>query len=300
VVLNISYPLLLDGGLSNQLESQGCDLNNDLWTAIILLRSPHEIVKAHTAYLNAGSQCITTASYQLTNEGLKNHGLDEKGANALILKSVDLAKAAVDVFMSKNPNTSRPVIAASVGPYGAYLADGSEYHGDYNVSDEALHEFHFQKIKLLDSSPADLLACETIPNLQEAKVLSKILKTCKKPAWMTFACKDESHLNNGSSINEAARLVHDNPQVFAIGVNCTHPKHISGLIKNLKSSSTDKRIIVYPNHGEVYDAVTKTWSKPTGICFNAEAVNEWINEGADIVGGCCRVGPEDIIEINLG
>lgn len=299
MALDITYPLLLDGGLSNQLESQGCDLNDDLWTAIILLRNPDEIIKAHLAYLNVGSQCITTASYQLTHQGLKNYGLDEKSANALILKSVDLAEAAVDTFMSENPNASRPLIAASIGPYGAYLADGSEYHGDYNVSDKELYEFHLQRIESLDSSTADLLACETIPNLQEARVLSKILKTCKKPAWMTFACKDEVHLNNGSSINEAAQLVGNNPQVFAIGVNCTHPKYISGLIKNLKSNSTDKRIIVYPNHGEVYDAATKTWSKPAGICFNAQTVNHWIKAGADIVGGCCRVGPEDIKEINL-
>jgi homocysteine S-methyltransferase len=297
VAVHIKYPLLIDGGLSNQLESQGCDLNHDLWTANILLRTPEQIIKAHTAYLNAGSECIITASYQLTHQGLKDYGLIKNEADALILKSVDLAKIAVDSFMDKNPSSRRPLIAASIGPYGAYLADGSEYNGNYNVSDEVLHEFHFERIKLLDSSPADLLACETIPSLQEAKVLSKILKTCKKEAWMTFSCKNESQLNDGSSIIECVQILNDNPNVFAVGVNCTHPKYITGLIKNLKSHSNDKRIIVYPNHGEVYDASTKTWSRPTDVCFNAEVVNEWINEGADIIGGCCRVGPEDVQEI---
>jgi len=295
----IAYPLLLDGGLSNQLEYQGCNLNHNLWTAVVLVDSPNEIIKAHTAYLHAGSQCIITASYQLTHQGLKEYTKTLEEADGLIIKSVELAKAAVDIFMQGSPNASRPFIAASIGPYGASLSDGSEYHGNYSVSDEFLYEFHLRRIKLLDSSPANFLAVETIPNIQEANVLSEILKTCNKPAWMTFACKDDSHINDGTSIIECAQMLNDNPQVFAIGVNCTHPEHISGLIKRLKSNSTSKRIIVYPNHGEIFDPKTKTWSEPTGTCFNQEAVSNWLIDGADIVGGCCRVGPEDIMKINL-
>jgi len=295
--VEISYPLLIDGGLSNQLESQGCDLNHALWTAKILLHAPEEIVKAHSAYLEAGSKCITTASYQLSYNGLFAQGIDESEADSLLLKSVELARTAIDLFMIKNPKATRPLIAASIGPYGAYLADGSEYHGNYSVSDDVLYDFHKRRIELLDSSPADLLACETIPSKQEALVISELLKNCKKDAWMTFACKDEKHLNDGTPINQVLQALNENSTVFAVGINCTHPKHITGLIKNIKRYSKNKRIIVYPNHGEVYDASTKRWSRPEGICFSPQLVQEWIKIGADIVGGCCRVGPDQIQEI---
>ena len=297
MIPNISYPLLLDGGLSNQLESQGCNLNHQLWTANIILTAPEEIVKAHLAYLNAGAQCIITSSYQLSFPGLKALDINKDVAKELILKSVELARKAIDHFMALHPKANRPLIAASIGPFGAFLTDGSEYHGNYELSDQELFDYHQDKIRLLDSSPADFLACETIPGFQEARILKEIVKQCKKKSWISFSCKDEQHINEGTPIDNCVKLMNENDSIFAIGINCTHPKYISGLIKNIKSVAKNKRIVVYPNHGEVYDAETKTWSKPTEECFSPQIVKEWISLGADIIGGCCRVGPNEIAEI---
>jgi len=190
------------------------------------------------------------------------------------------------------------LIAASVGPYGAYLADGSEYRGNYDVSDETLREFHLERIRILDLSKADILACETIPSFQEARVLSDMLTHVDKPAWISFSCRDEEHLNDGSKIEECVSFFKNHPKVFAVGVNCTDPQYISGIIKCIKASDVDKKIIVYPNSGEAYNANSKTWlglSKPK---LFAAMTKEWTKLGADIIGGCCRIGPEHIRRMN--
>jgi len=292
--MNIKYPLLLDGGLSNELEKQGCDLNHQLWTAKLLNTSPEYIINAHLAYLKSGAQCITTSSYQASISGFMDIGYDRNIAETLILKSVHLAELAIERFVKSGFNDYKPLIAASIGPYGAYLADGSEYKGNYDVSDETLKEYHLDRIKILDGSNADFFACETIPSFQEAKVLAEILKNSKKSAWISFSCKDENHLNDGTHIGECAALFERHSKVFAIGVNCTSPKYISGLIKCLKTRTGEKKIVVYPNSGEAYNAKTKTWlglSDPNSFVV---MMKEWIELGADILGGCCRIGPDHI------
>jgi len=255
----LKFPLILDGGLSNVLEDLGCDLNNDLWVANLLNTNPEAIIKTHLAYLEAGAQIISTSSYQATIPGFMKLGFTAFKSEALILKSVELANIALQRFSKKNKSQFKPLIAASIGPYGAYLADGSEYRGNYNISDEALTSFHEKRIKLLDKSNCDLLAFETIPSFQEIKVLSEILYTTKTPAWISFSCKDENHINDGTSIKESAAFLKDHPNVFAIGANCTAPKYISSLITALKSATGNKKIIVYPNSGESYNAKSKTW-----------------------------------------
>jgi homocysteine S-methyltransferase len=284
--MNIRYPLLLDGGLSNELESLGCDLNHPLWSARLLDADIESIIRAHRAYINAGAKCIITASYQASIPGLMAVGFSKKEAEQLILKSVWAAEEAI-----RQSGVTDVLIAASIGPYGAYLGDGSEYHGNYGVSDTALKEFHTERMQLLEQSNANLFACETIPSLQEAKVLCEILKQIHKPAWVSFSCKDEKHLNDGTPIRTCAELFAQHETVFAIGVNCTKPEYISPLISEIQSVSHAKKIVVYPNSGERYDAGTKSWSGDS-TCALLSA--EWLALGASIIGGCCRVGPDQI------
>lgn len=292
--MNIKYPLLLDGGLSNELERQGCDLNQKLWSAKLLESDPEAIVVAHLAYLEAGAKCIITSSYQATLPGFMALGYDESAAKALILKSVELAEEARRRFMLMHPHQVKPLIAASIGPYGAYLANGSEYRGDYGISDQVLTDFHEPRINLLDASMSDILACETIPSFQEANVLSEILKNKKKAAWVSFSCKDGKHTSDGTPIEDCAALFSNHPTVFAIGVNCTAPKFISELIQHIKTKSGNKKIVVYPNSGAVYHAESKTWSGLSESTACEVMAKEWIALGGDIVGGCCGIGPEQI------
>lgn len=289
-----TYPLLLDGGLSNELERQGCDLNQKLWSAKLLESNPEAIILAHLAYLESGAQCIITSSYQATLPGFMAIGYDQPSASALILKSVQLAEEARSRFMSYHPHSLKPLIAASIGPYGAYLADGSEYRGDYGISDQELTDFHEPRIKLLNNSTADILACETIPSFQEASVLSAILKNSNKSAWISFSCKDGKHINDGTPIEKCAAFLAHHPRIFAIGVNCTSPNYISELIQSIKTKSGDKKIVVYPNSGAVYHADSKTWSGLSDLSSCEVMVKEWMDLGADIIGGCCGIGPEQI------
>ncbi|MGB2956537.1 MAG: homocysteine S-methyltransferase [Anaerolineales bacterium] len=295
--MNINYPLLIDGGLSNQLESQGCDLNHRLWSARLLDSKPEAIKQAHLAYLESGAQCIITSSYQASIPGFMTLGHDRATAETLILKSVKLAEEAIKDFRVSHPNSYPPLVAASIGPYGAYMADSSEYRGHYGLSDEELTEFHQPRIELLDTSGADFFACETMPSFQEAKVLAEILKHTKKPAWVSFSCKDERHLNDGTPLEDCAAFFASHPGVFAIGVNCTAPHYISPLIRAIKGKSGDKKVVVYPNSGEIYHAASKTWSGSSDLSFFQLMANEWLDLGADIIGGCCRMGPEYIKSI---
>ncbi len=288
----ITYPLLLDGGLSNELERQGCNLNQKLWSAKLLESNPEAIILAHLIYLESGAQCIITSSYQATLPGFMEIGYDKPSASGLILKSVQLAEEARSRFLSSNPQVSKPLIAASIGPYGAYLADGSEYRGDYVISDQALTDFHKPRINLLDNSTADILACETIPGFQEAKVLSELLENVKKPAWISFSCKDGKHISDGTPIEKCAAYFAHHPTVFAIGVNCTSPEFISALIRSIKTKSGNKKIVVYPNSGAVYHAESKTWSGLSNLSSCEIMIKEWKDLGADIIGGCCGIGPQ--------
>ena len=292
--MNIKYPLLIDGGLSNQLESQGYDLNHRLWSARLLDSKPEAIKQAHLAYLEAGARCIITSSYQASIPGFMALGHNRATAETLILKSTALALEAVKDFMTSHPDSDLPLVAASIGPYGAYLADGSEYRGNYGISDEELAVFHQPRIKLLDTSGADFFACETIPSFQEARVLGEILKSTEKPAWVSFSCKDELHLNDGTPVEDCTAFFASHPNVFAIGVNCTSPKYISRLIRTIKKISGEKKVVVYPNSGEIYHAASKTWSGTSDLSFCQLMANEWLDLGADIIGGCCRMGPEYI------
>jgi len=293
-IQKIKYPLILDGGLSNELEAQGHDLSHQLWSAKLIATNPEAIIAAHLAYLKAGAQCIITASYQAAIQGFLDVGYTREKAEQLLLKTVTLAEIAIEKYQQLTDNKSRPLIAASIGPYGAFLADGSEYRGNYKITDNDLMAFHWQQFKLLDTTNADLYACETIPSFQEAKVLSQLLRKVTKPAWVSFSCRDAEHISDWTTIQDCAALFKNHPTVFAIGVNCTAPKHIAGLIKTLKSVVGDKKIIVYPNSGIIYNAEAKTWHGTADPTTFVEKAKEWVDLGVDIIGGCCLIKPKHI------
>lgn len=292
------YPVLvIDGALATELERRGCDLKDDLWSAKILLEQPEKIRQVHYDYFKAGADCAITASYQATIAGFTRRGLSEQEALALIQKSVRLAVEARDDFWADPSNRvgrSRPFVAASVGPYGAYLADGSEYRGNYGLTEAELIDFHRPRMRALIDAGADLLACETIPCLAEAQALVKLLEEFHTLlAWISFSCRDETHVSEGQSLQECVRLVESSPFVAAVGVNCTSPKYIPSLIREA-GKATRKPILVYPNSGESYDAARNDWDgQPVYESFSEEA-REWQRAGARMIGGCCRTTPEDI------
>lgn len=292
--MNIRYPLLIDGGLSNALEAEGCSLDHRLWSARCLGQDTEAVIAAHTAYLEAGAGCITTASYQATIPGFMEEGYTRDQAEALILRSVQLAQEAVTRFMTGRTGKPRPLVAASIGPYGAYLADGSEYRGNYGLSETQLMDFHSPRLKILDGSSADLLACETIPDFTEARALDRLLEGVRKQAWITFSCRDEGHINDGTVIGKCLDLFRGHPQVFAIGVNCTAPQYISALVKKIRKGCGSKKVIVYPNSGQLYDAASRTWLGTGDPKSFAGMAMEWLDLGADIIGGCCRIGAGEI------
>lgn len=294
------FPLvILDGAMATELEKHDCDLNDSLWSAKILMESPEKIYQVHMDYFLAGSDCATTASYQATVEGFMKRGLSGEEALKLIRYSVELASKARDDFWSdpKNrTNRPKPLVAASIGPYGAYLADGSEYRGDYKLSEEELIEFHRPRMKTLIDAGADVLACETIPCLKEAVAVARLLKEFPDTyAWISFSCKDEKHISNGESIAGCAEKLEEYPQIAAIGINCTPPQFISSLIQEIK---TGKPIIVYPNLGETYDPITKTWNGASASKNYSSNAKSWYELGARLIGGCCRTGPREIRAIS--
>jgi len=292
------YPVLvIDGALATELERRGCDLKDDLWSAKILLEQPEKIQQVHYDYFNAGADCAITASYQATIEGFMKRGLNERDALALIQKSVTLAAQARDEFWadeSNRPGRAKPFVAASVGPYGAYLAGGEEYRGNYGLSERELMDFHRPRMKALIEAGADVLACETIPCLIEAQALVNLLDEFKSiEAWISFSCRDEVHVNEGQRLEDCVRLIEASPFVAAVGINCTSPKFIPALIREAKKA-TNKPILVYPNSGESYDAAKNDWDgHPIYASFGDEA-REWYQAGARMIGGCCRTTPEDI------
>lgn len=292
------YPaLVIDGALATELESRGYNLKDELWSAKILLEQPEAIKQLHYDYFKAGADCVITASYQATIEGFMKRGLTEEQAIDLIKKSVRLAIEARDEFWGDESNRigrAKPFVAASVGPYGAYLADGSEYRGNYGLTEEQLIEFHRPRMKALVEAGAELLACETIPSPIEARALVKLLGEFEGlSAWVSFSCCDEAHICEGEKLEVCIRQVESSPQVAAVGINCTSPKFIPSLIREAKKA-THKPILVYPNSGESYSAEKKDWNDdPVYESFGHEA-KEWYNAGARLIGGCCRTSPTDI------
>ena len=289
--------LILDGGLATELEARGYDLNDPLWSARLLLENPAAIQAIHADYLAAGADCIISAGYQATLPGLLARGLTADEARRLIVHAVQLALAARDEFWAGagTDGRLRPLVAASVGPYGAYLADGSEYTGRYGLSTAALADFHRERLALLAASGADLLACETLPALPEAEALLQLLRDHhpQRAAWFSFTCPDGDHISDGTPVATVARLLDQAPQVVAVGVNCSAPSLIPALIAAFRAA-TDKPIVIYPNSGETYDVAGRCWLGESPPLAYGDLGRRWHAAGAALIGGCCRTAPEHI------
>jgi homocysteine S-methyltransferase len=290
--------VVLDGGLATQLERQGHDLNHKLWSARLLLTDPGAIRKAHLAYLEAGAMCITTASYQASIPGLAAAGIPEADARKLLKDTVSIAQQAVADFVGKpwrQVEIDRPIVAASIGPYGAFLADGSEYRGNYGISADELRNFHAERLEVICQAQPDVLACETIPSAEEAAVLRDLLvESTDAMAWVSFSCVDGEHICDGTRIQESAAMLEDCHQVFAIGVNCTAPQYVRSLVEKIRVAAPTKRVVVYPNSGQVYNVQGRIWTGPTSAANFGEFAKEWLDAGATLIGGCCQTGPDHI------
>ncbi|XP_010532571.1 PREDICTED: homocysteine S-methyltransferase 3 [Tarenaya hassleriana] len=307
---------VVDGGFATELERHGADLDDPLWSAKCLLSSPHLVRKVHLDYLEAGANIIITASYQATIQGFMAKGLSEGEAEALLRRSVEITCEAREIFYDRSTKGSwdftdtagkysrRPVlVAASVGSYGAYLSDGSEYSGRYgdNVTKTTLKDFHRRRVQILAKSGADLIAFETIPNKLEAEAYSELLEEegIDIPAWFSFASSDGATVSCSDCISECAKVADSCKNVVAVGINCTAPRHILDLILSV-GKVTDKPIIVYPNSGEIYDGASKKWMKSNGETEEdfVSYVGRWREGGASLFGGCCRTTPNTVRAIS--
>ena len=286
--------LILDGGLATELERRGYDISGALWSAKLLLDAPHAVEQLHFDYFAAGAQCVTTASYQASYEGFAKAGLSAEETTRLLQRSVGLAKAAREGAAAKVPSERPRYVAASVGPYGATLHDGSEFRGNYGISVAELQEFHSVRFEILAASGADLVACETIPTLDEGRALLDLLTDHSEArAWLTFTSPDGIHTSQGEPLVDCARAVDSLDNVIAVGVNCVHPRVVATAITEL-CRGTQKPIVVYPNAGEQWDAGSREWRGTADGSHLSDLAPAWIEAGARLIGGCCRTGPGDI------
>ena len=285
--------VILDGSMSRLLEEQGLEINHRLWTALALVEQPEAIYQVHKQYFDAGANVAITASYQATVKSFEDVGYSEKQAIAYIERSVTLAKKA----KQDSKGGQAKWIAGSIGPYGAYLSDGSEYTGAYQISDYELKDFHEERIKALIASGVDVLAIETIPRLDELRVILNIIAVINFPVWVSISLKDTAHLANGDSLADFQQLVEQDQNVIAYGINCVSPQLVAPVIENLSVAAT-KPLVAYPNSGAIFDAVTKTWSEEISVeqVFSTDA-RCWHQKGAKLIGGCCCSTEHDIARL---
>lgn len=290
MTISTSPVVVLDGGLSNALADRGHDLTDELWTARLLRDAPGEIAAVHRAYFDAGAQVATTASYQASVAGFERRGLTRAEAEELITRSVTIAREVRDEVAESAGDDVVRLVAASVGPYGAVLADGSEYRGRYGLSRAALRDFHAPRIELLASAGPDLLAFETIPDLDEVAVLVDLADEFAIPAWLSGTVSGD-RLRDGTPVAEAFALASGSRSVVAVGVNCCAPGDVLPAVRAATDAS-GKPGIAYPNSGETWDGVARQWVGDPE--FDLSLTRAWAESGAAFIGGCCRVGPSTI------
>lgn len=276
--------LIGDGGLATELEARGHDLSDDLWSARLLAEAPDEIIAVHEAFFSAGAHFTTTASYQASFEGFARRGIDRADAERLMRRSIELAKSARDA-------AAKPAwVAASVGPYGAMLANGEEYIGRYGLSVAELTAWHRPRLEVLAGADPDVLALETIPDSDEAEALVGLVAEFGIPAWLSYTIAGD-RTRAGQPLDEAFAIAADAPEIVAVGVNCCAPVDVLGAVATARRV-TGKPVIVYPNSGEVWDGPNRVWVGTPGM--DTGLATDWVGAGARIVGGCCRVRPDDI------
>jgi homocysteine S-methyltransferase len=283
--------LVADGGLATELEARGNDLSDSLWSARLLMDAPGQILDAHLAFFRAGAQIATSASYQASFEGFASRGLDRQEAAGLMRRSVDLARAARDQVAGDG---QARWVAASAGPYGAALADGSEYQGRYGRSVRELTAWHRPRLEVLAEAGPDVLALETVPDTDEAEALMAAIAGLGVPAWLSYTVAG-GRTRAGQPLAEAFAVAAGAPEVVAVGVNCCAPADVLPAITAARAV-TGKPVIVYPNSGEEWDARRRAWTGQSG--YSPALPRQWMAAGATIIGGCCRVRPADIAQIS--
>lgn len=290
--LDLSLVHVLDGGMATELERRGCNISGPLWSAHVLDVSPDTIHQVHLDYLRAGADCISTVSYQVSAFGYAEIGRSAKSADHALRQSVDIALSARREYAQES---SRAIlVAASLGPYGAALHNGAEFHGQYDISFDALVRFHAERLAVIAQTSADLVALETIPSLEETQAIIQALKQSPSlQAWLSFTCKDQSHVAHGEPLAKCIALAGNSSQVVATGINCTQPGLIKPLIHKARSA-THKPVIVYPNSGETWDATARKWCGVSNPGEYKMQALEWFTAGAQAVGGCCRTTPAHI------
>ena len=279
--------LITDGGLATELEARGHDLSDDLWSARLLVDAPEEIVAVHCAFFRAGASIATTASYQASFDGFAERGISRNDAVRLLRRSVELAMDARDQVGGQR------WVAASVGPYGAALANGEEYVGRYGLSVAQLADWHRPRLEILADARADVLALETVPDIDEAEALVGLVHELGVPSWLSYTIAGAT-TRAGQPLADAFAVAAGVPEIVAVGVNCCAPADVENAVR-VARETTGKPVIVYPNSGEEWDGQRRTWIGKTG--WSAELAPRWAAAGARIIGGCCRVRPDDIADI---
>ncbi|WP_108250848.1 homocysteine S-methyltransferase [Planctomonas deserti] len=300
-------PIVLDGGLGTLLEQRGNDLRSDLWSARLLAERPEEVVAAHAEFFAAGAQVAISCSYQASFEGFEREGIDARETERLLRRSVELAREAADAAdaadasgpsgAARVPNpTGRRLVAASVGPYGAMLADGSEYRGDYGLSVRELRMWHRRRMQVLADSGADLLAIETIPSVAETEAVVAEADRLGVPAWVAVTAAS-GRLRSGEPLEEAFAIAASAPTIVAAGINCSAPAEVIPALEAAERAGVSRRI-AYPNSGETWDAGARRWSGEPR--YGDALLDAWLAAGVGAVGGCCRVMPAHIAHIAEG
>lgn len=290
--------IVIDGALASELQRRGCDLNDSLWSAKVLIEQPELIQQVHYDYFVAGADCAITASYQATPMGFAQKGIELEESIKLIKTSVKLAQQAKMQYLNDIKQDKALLIAGSVGPYGAYLANGSEYTGDYQLSESEFIAFHKDRVAALIDAGVDILACETMPSFLEIKALAKLIQQFPMVnCWFSLTLKDQKHISDGTPLTEVIEYLNSIEQIVSVGINCIALEKVTPALEIL-SKLTSKPLIVYPNSGEQYDPTTKQWHKNHDHnCTFANQLDVWINLGAKLIGGCCQTTPDDIVEI---
>ena len=288
----LPYPAALDGGLATELEARGFDLAHHLWSANLLAEDPDAIRRLHLDYYLAGARVAITASYQASRPGFIASGMDADEADALLERSIVIARQARDQAYADGVGGPL-LVAASVGPYGAMLHDGSEYVGHYGVPASTLRGFHAERLDVLAAGRPDLLAVETVPDIEEAAVLVELLDGYDLPAWVSYSCTGGARTCAGQPFAEAVQVAVSSARVVAVGVNCSAPEHVEDLLIAARTV-TDLPLVVYPNAGGTWDAANGTWTDMASKDLSPELVRRWVGLGAALVGGCCGLGPDAI------
>ncbi len=299
--IDFSAIRVLDGGLATELERRGCDIGGPLWSAHVLDRAPELLAGVHLDYLRAGADCLATVSYQIAALSYRDLGLTTREAVAAarraLVQSVHVAEEARALYARESPR--QVWIAASLGPYGAALHNGAEYHGRYEIDADALVAFHAERLAVLAETRADLVAFETIPSLVEGEAIVRALAQFPRlTAWISFTCRNAVRVAHGEPLRDCAAAVSGSSQVVAVGINCTAPELILPLLAVAPEGSRERKpLIVYPNSGEVWDAATRSWHGEDNTAEFGRMARSWFAAGAQAVGGCCRTRPAHIAEV---